>query len=113
MQSVDASGGRQGVRQGVRPAGRVLQEWPAAQCSRHRRSSAEGVQSFDVEPSPREGSERGPDVVADVALISPSGRRIDIEDLNPSVEQLADGGSGARIALLVDLVIGRARTLSA
>jgi hypothetical protein len=43
-------------------------------------------------------------VLADVALITPSGRRVDIEDLEPPVEELADGGSGARIAFLIHLV---------
>ena len=36
-----------------------------------------------------------------IAPPSPSGRRVDVEDLEPSVEQLPDGRSGARSAFLV------------
>ena len=38
-----------------------------------------------------------------IAPPSPSGRRVDVEDLGPSVEQLPDGRSGARSAFLVML----------
>ena len=89
----------------VRLAGPVLQVWPAvAVLTASPQLRVEGVQGLDVEPGQRQRSEQRPDVLADVAVVAPSGRRVDVEDLEPLVEQLADGGPGARIALLVDLV---------
>ena len=54
----------------------------------------EGVQGFDVEPGQRLRPEQGPDVLADVS-VAPPGRWIDVEYLEPRVEQLTDVWHGS------------------
>jgi hypothetical protein len=73
----------------------------------------DGVQDLDIEPGQRQRSEDGPNVLADVPVVSPSGRRVDIENLKPPVEQLADGRLGARMRFLSTWCSSRVRTFSA
>ena len=70
----------------------MLQLWPAVtMLTASPELRVEGVKDFDVEPGQWKRSGRRPDVLADIALVTPSGRRVDIEDLQPPVKELAFG----------------------
>jgi hypothetical protein len=83
----------------VRLAGPLLQVWSAvAVVPVAAELSVEGVQGFDVEPGQRQRPKNGPDVLADVALVAPTGRRVDVEDLHPLVEELRHAGTRTWVA---------------
>lgn len=63
----------------------------------------EGVDDLAVYPRDWQVTERREDVDPDVPLVSVPSVVLDVQDAQVAVEQLANGGSGARVAFLVDL----------
>jgi hypothetical protein len=63
----------------------------------------EGLKRLGINLAQREATEEGPDVLLDLGDVALARRHIDVEHAYPPVKELADGGTGARIAPLVDL----------
>jgi hypothetical protein len=75
----------------------------------------EPLKSLDIEPTDLRGTDRGPDVLLDLADVALPGGRVELDDLQVPVEQLVDGGAGAglRRSSTWDCVRVRARSASA
>jgi hypothetical protein len=64
----------------------------------------EQLEHLGVHLGEREVAEGGPNVGLDLGPVAVSGAGLDVGDLQPPVQQHADGGLGARLSALVDLV---------
>lgn len=63
----------------------------------------ERFQLLSVQAADWQLAQQRPDVLVQLLDVPLPGRRLDVEHLEPAVEQLVDGRSGPRVAALVDL----------
>jgi hypothetical protein len=62
------------------------------------------VDRLGLDPAKLQPADRRPDVILDLADVAGAGLPLDVEHLQPPVQQLVDRGLRPRAALLVDLV---------
>ena len=92
-------GGRRQGLAGVTPYGPSRALRPAAP-----EPCVEVLEQLGVDLCDRQVSERGPDVLLDLAEVAGARREVELDDLKPPVEQLRERGGGPGLPALVDLV---------
>lgn len=66
-------------------------------------AGVERFEDFCVQPGDLEPADHGPNVLVQLGLVVVPGRRFQLDDIEPAVEQLVEGCSGTRDSLFVDL----------
>jgi hypothetical protein len=95
--------GRRRARLGEDTVGRfqdVVCVWSAMPCTLSMDRSRASVDAS----APLRATEQGPDVLVDLEDIAALGGWLDIEHVEPPVQELIDGGARARVAPLIHLV---------
>ena len=88
----------------MRPGRAVLDEPPAvAVVAVLAQSRVERLQQFRVDAGDLDTAQQGPDVLLDHEQVPTAGRRLDIEDFEPAVQEVADVRARAWVPLLVHL----------